>query len=253
MASGIFWNLEIGNLEIWKFPEMGWFGTILTCWSYFPLSLGHWAWLWSQNSKIPIFLEYDQKFSGNLEIPRNGLIWTNFDELGIISTQFLFLSSILNSEFPDSNFFWNFNQKFPGNLQISRNGLVWTNLDILGLFPTQFWSLIIIVKSEFQNSNFSGILPEIFGNLENHLNFLFALRITIPIFWNFEFPEMGWFGPILLYWVYFPVSLAHWSLNFRIPIFLEFCQKLKFSWNSLELAVLFQFQHKSERPCVSVY
>ena len=99
MTSGIFWNLEIGNREIWKIPEIGWFGPILTFWVYFPLSLGHWAWLWSQNSKIPIFLEFCQKFSGNLEIPRNGLIWINFDVLGIISTQFLSLSSILNSEF----------------------------------------------------------------------------------------------------------------------------------------------------------
>ena len=37
MTSGIFWNLEIGNREIWKIPEIGWFGPILTFWVYFPL------------------------------------------------------------------------------------------------------------------------------------------------------------------------------------------------------------------------
>ena len=131
MTSGIFWNLEIGNREIWKFPEIGWFGPILTFWVYFPLSLGHWAWLWSQNCKISIFLEFCQKFSGNLEIPRCWLIWTNLDVLGIISTQFLSLTSILNSEFPDTklsgiytqNVKIGLNQPISGNFQISRKFL----------------------------------------------------------------------------------------------------------------------------------
>ena len=112
MTSGIFWNLEIGNREIWKIPEIGWFGPILIFWVYFPLSLGHWAWLWSQNCKISIFLEFCQKFSGNLEIPRCWLIWTNFDVLDIFSTQFR--SLIFDCEVKIS-IFLEFCQKISGN------------------------------------------------------------------------------------------------------------------------------------------
>ena len=36
-----FWNLEIGNLEIRKFPEIGQFWPISIYWVFFPLSLGH--------------------------------------------------------------------------------------------------------------------------------------------------------------------------------------------------------------------
>ena len=87
--------------------------------------------MWSQNSKIPIFLEFCQKFSGNLEIPRCWLIWTNLDVLGIISTQFLSLTSILNSEIPDTklsgiytqNVKIGLNQPISGNFQISRKFL----------------------------------------------------------------------------------------------------------------------------------
>ena len=87
--------------------------------------------MWSQNSKISIFLEFCQKVSGNLDIPWCWLIWTNLDVLGIISTQFLSLTSILNSEFPDTklsgiytqNVKIGLNQPISGNFQISRKFL----------------------------------------------------------------------------------------------------------------------------------
>ena len=134
MKSGIFWNLEIGNREIGKFPEIDWFGPIL------------------------------------------------------------------------------------------------------GIFPTQCRSMSMIVKSGFRNSYFSGILPEIFwksGNFQKwacldqfcHFGYIFpSVQVTehdcevriakFLFFWNFarnfqeiwKFPEMGWFGPIMLLWVYFPLS-----------------------------------------------
>ena len=68
---GNFWrHLEIygiwksGNLEIWKFSGIGWFWPISTYWVFFPLSFGHWAWFSTQIFKIPICLEFFQKFSG---------------------------------------------------------------------------------------------------------------------------------------------------------------------------------------------
>ena len=143
MTSGIFWNLEIGNREIWKIPEIGWFGPILIFWVYFPLSLGHWAWLWSQNCKIPIFLEFCQKFSGNLEIPRCWLIWTNLDVLGIISTQFLSLTSIFNSELPDSNYFA---ISPPEIFRKSRNSLFLCNFNVLGIIYNWFLLLKLILN-----------------------------------------------------------------------------------------------------------
>ena len=36
-----FWNFARNFPEIWKFPEMGWFGAIMLLWVYFPLGLGH--------------------------------------------------------------------------------------------------------------------------------------------------------------------------------------------------------------------
>ena len=63
--SNSFWNLKIGNREVWKLPEMGWFGPILTFWVYFPLNLGYWAWLWCQNFKMPILFEIWKLEIGN--------------------------------------------------------------------------------------------------------------------------------------------------------------------------------------------
>ena len=52
-------------------------------------------------------------------------------------------------------------------------------------------------------------------------------------FWNLEIenreiwklPEIGYFWPISIYWVCFPLSLGHWpwfsTQNFKFPIFLE--------------------------------
>ena len=37
----LFWNLEIGNLEIWKFLEICWFWPMSTYWLFSPLRLGH--------------------------------------------------------------------------------------------------------------------------------------------------------------------------------------------------------------------
>ena len=111
VTSGIFWNLEIGNREIWKIPEIGWFGPILTFWVYFPLSLGHWAWFWSQKFKILIFLQFENWKLGFLGTPKNGLIWTNFDFLGIFSTQF----RSLNFDCEVISIFLEFCQKISGN------------------------------------------------------------------------------------------------------------------------------------------
>ncbi len=105
------------------------------------------------------FLKSGNWKSANLENPRNWLVWTNFDILGIFPTQFRSLSMIVKSELQNSY--------FSGNLEIPRNWLVWTNFDILGIFPTQFRSLIMIAKSELQNSYFFGILPEIFWKSGN--------------------------------------------------------------------------------------
>ena len=50
------------------------------------------------------FLESGNWKSGNLEIPRNWLVWTNFDILGIFPTQFRSLSMIVKSELQNSYF-----------------------------------------------------------------------------------------------------------------------------------------------------
>ena len=50
------------------------------------------------------FLGFENWESGIPEIPRNGLVWTNFDILGIFPTQFRSLSMIVKSELQNSYF-----------------------------------------------------------------------------------------------------------------------------------------------------
>ena len=76
-------------LEIGKISGMCCFGPIPTCWVLFPLSFSHWNRFWPQNFKIPVFLR-----SGIWTFSGIWLILTNFNVLGIFSTQFLSLNLI---------------------------------------------------------------------------------------------------------------------------------------------------------------
>ena len=210
MTSGIFWNLEIGNREIWKIPEIGWFGPILIFWVYFPLSLGHWAWLWSQNCKIPIFLEFCQKFSGNLEIPRNWLVWTNFDILGIFPTQFRSQSMIVKSEFQNSNF----SGILPEIFWKSGNSQILADLDQFGCTGYHFHSVFVtdlnfqLRTSRFQLfCNFSSRnFPEIwkfsifmqFQCIGHHLQLIFVTEVDLELYSEFGISNLpGIFTEIL--------------------------------------------------------
>ena len=68
--------------------------------------------------------------------------------------------------------------------------------------------------------------------------FDFELRISnFQFFWNLEighleiwkFLEIDYFGPISIYWVFFPLSLGYrtwfWTQNFKFSIFLDFFRK----------------------------
>ena len=56
------WELEIGiSGNSLKLAD---FWPISTCWVFFQLSFGHWAWFWAQNFKFPIFLDFSG-ISGN--------------------------------------------------------------------------------------------------------------------------------------------------------------------------------------------
>ena len=65
---------------------------------------------------------------------------------------------------------------------------------------------------------------------------------TSVIFWNLEsgnreiwkLPGIGWFWPISMYWVFFPLSFCHWTWfwtrNFQITIFLEISRNFLEIW-----------------------
>ena len=213
-TSVIFWNLESGNLEIWKLPGIGWFWPISMYWVFFPLSFCHWTWFCAQKFKIPVFQNFFQKFSGNRENLWNLLFWTSSNILGIISTQFWSLKSILSSEFQNYSFpeifpevfskSGNFLEiwKFSGNLEILWNLLFWP-------FPTYWiWSLnqflfynfeILVFLKIFQN--FSGsleicclgpifnildIIPTQFRSLSMIMHSEFIKIVFLLFFWNFS-------------------------------------------------------------------
>ena len=108
----------IWKLEIWKSgnsQKLTSFWPISIYRVFFPLSLGHKTWFWTQNFKFPIFLDFFWKYSGNLEILWNLLFLTNLHVWGIISTWFQSLKLILHSEYQISNFSGFFFWKFPEN------------------------------------------------------------------------------------------------------------------------------------------
>ena len=71
------------------------------------------------------FLEFGNWKSGNLEISRNGMVWTKFDILGIYPTQFRSLSLIVKSDFQNSNF----SGIWPENFWKSGNSQKWAGYD----------------------------------------------------------------------------------------------------------------------------
>ena len=122
-----FWNFARNFLEIWKFPDIGWFGPIWMYWVSFPLSFCHWPQFSTQNFQIPIILQFLlQKFSGNLEILyfyAISMYWASFT----IDFCYWSWSCTQNLKFP---IFLEILQKFSGNQEIHWNFLSWDNLNI---------------------------------------------------------------------------------------------------------------------------
>ena len=250
-TSVIFWNLESGNLEIWKLPGIGWFWPISMYWVFFPLSFCHWTWFCAQKFKIPVFLKSGIWKSGNLEVAWNLLFCANSYILGIIPTQFWSQKLILSSEFQNSSFpeIW--------NLEIWKYGICLELADFDQFQCVGYFSHLVFVTlcSEIQNSSFPEILPEIFWksgkSLEcavlgqfQHIGYHFHSVLVTEIdfeprisrfqfSWDLEsghFLEFGWYWPISMYWVFFPLSFCHWTWfsaqKFKFPVFQKFIQKL---------------------------
>ena len=80
--------------ENWKFSGICYFWSVSTYWAFFPLNFSHWSWFCTQNIKFQKFSGTFSKFSGILEVLWDLPVLADFNILGIISTQFLSLSSI---------------------------------------------------------------------------------------------------------------------------------------------------------------
>ena len=96
MSLSLIFNFQLlWNLEIWEFTEIGYFWPISIYWVFSPLSLGHWAWFSTQNFKSPIFLESGNWKSGN---SRKLASFAQFQYFGYFSAFYMNLE-ILSCDF----------------------------------------------------------------------------------------------------------------------------------------------------------
>ena len=146
------------------------------------------------------FLESGNWKSGNLENPRNWLVWTNFDILGIFPTQFRLLNMIVKSEL--QNFY--FSGILPEIFWKSGNSQILADLDQFGCTGYHFHSVFVtdlnfqLRTSRFQLfCNFSSRnFPEIwkfsifmqFQCIGHHLQLIFVTEVDLVLrIWNFQF------------------------------------------------------------------
>ena len=172
----------IWKLEIWKSgnsQKLISFSPISIYRVFFPLSLGHKTWFWTQNFKFPIFLDFFRKYSGNLEILRNLL----FSPISMYGASFPL-------DFSHCNWFCTQNIKFQSFLDFSSGNFleIWKLSRVCYVWPISmygasfslnlsYWNRFCTHNIKFQH--FSGTFPEFSGNLEISGNCIVLVNFNI--------------------------------------------------------------------------